>query len=290
MVLLAAGPVVQALVPGDGEIRSAREQVITYAWLATALAAVWLLVMLFRSRGRWRDRTLAKRFPESVVFGAVRTGEVLSAYRRLIAPQDPRRARLPLTYTVVVDAARLSIWGGGSGASARALYELPAEAIERLSPSLLDDNGTKRPTIVVELRGLAVASLPISPIGGGLHGASSLSLEQVAMLTRQVTDRLLPRPASEEPVDPEPMTADILAPAIPILQAVGVSRAWYLSTTDALEAVIFVPIAEFDRIDADALVRDLMRVLPRSKVWVVKFASDAPLAELYGDKPVAEAG
>lgn len=187
VVLLAVGPVVQAVVPGDGEIRSAREQVVTCAWLATALAAGWLLTMFVGFGGRRRARKLASRFPESVVFGAVRTSEVLSAYHRLIAPGDPRRARLPHNYTVVVDSSGFAIWGGSS---ARSLVQLPADAVVRLSTSMLDVDGTKRPTIVVDLVGLPVASIPFSPIGAGLHGLGSLSPDLVSALSDEIADRI----------------------------------------------------------------------------------------------------
>jgi hypothetical protein len=80
---------------------------------------------------------------------------------------------------------------------------------------------------------------------------------------------------------------EALAPAVIVLQAHGVARAWYLTSSGADEAVFFVPVADYVRLDPEAIRDEIMRVLPHRKVWVVRMESRAEslTALLFGMAP-----
>lgn len=66
-----------------------------------------------------------------------------------------------------------------------------------------------------------------------------------------------------------------------ILEKVGVRHCWYSTVTGADEAVFFLPKEDHRRINIDRLTDELMEAIPGRKVWVTKFAVDAPARQLF---------
>ena len=66
-----------------------------------------------------------------------------------------------------------------------------------------------------------------------------------------------------------------------ILESAGVRHCWYSTETGGDEALFFIPQANYRWINERRLTSRLMDVLPDRKVWVTKFAADAPARQLF---------